>query len=78
MKRNLNVLVVITFFLLMLSTSARAEIFFAYLSSAQEVPTNASTATGYARLVVNEGAGTVSWIVVFNGLSSNQIGRAHV
>ena len=67
-------MVVITFFLLVLSTSARAEIFFAYLSSAQEVPTNASTATGYARLVVNEGAGTVSWTVVFNGLSSNQSG----
>lgn len=53
--------------------SARAEIFTAYLSSAQEVPTNASTATGYARVFVNESAGTLSFIVVFNGLTSNQI-----
>ena len=54
--------------------AARGETFYAYLSSAQEVPTNTSTGTGYARIVVNESALTVSWTVVFNGLSSNQTG----
>ena len=54
--------------------AARGETFYAYLSSAQEVPTNASTGTGYARIVVNESALTVSWTVVFNGLSGNQTG----
>lgn len=54
--------------------AARGETFYAYLSSAQEVPTNASTATGYARIVINESALTVSWTVVFNNLSSNQTG----
>lgn len=36
------------------------------------MPTNASTATGYARVVLNESALTVTWTVVFTGLSSNQ------
>jgi hypothetical protein len=58
--------------LLLLSASARAELFTAYLSSAQEVPTNASTATGYARVFVNEAAGTINFTVVFTGLTSNQ------
>jgi hypothetical protein len=58
--------------LLLLSVSARAEIFTAYLTGAQEVPPAATTATGYARIVVNESAGTLTFTVVFNGLSSNQ------
>ncbi|MBL8183266.1 MAG: CHRD domain-containing protein, partial [Blastocatellia bacterium] len=53
-------------------TTAKAETYYAYLSSAQEVPTNASTGTGYARVVLNESALTVTWNVVFTGLSSNQ------
>lgn len=56
---------------------ARGETFFAYLSSAQEVPTNASTATGFARVFVNEAAGTLSFTVTFTGLSSNQT-AAHI
>ncbi len=55
-----------------LSATAKAETFFAYLSSAQEVPTNASTATGFARVFVNESAGTLTFTVTFTGLSSNQ------
>lgn len=58
--------------LFMAATTAKAETFTAYLSAAQEVPTNASTATGYARVVLNESALTISFTVVFNGLSSNQ------
>lgn len=69
-KSNLSILVAV--FVLLFAASAKAETFFAYLSSAQEVPTNASTATGYARVFLNESAGTISFTVVFNGLSSNQ------
>jgi CHRD domain/FG-GAP-like repeat len=72
MNKKFNVLILIAAFMFVLSTTARAETFYAYLSSAQEVPTNASTATGYARVFVNEAAGTLSFTVVFNGLSSTQ------
>ncbi len=72
MKVNLRNLISIAVFVLMFSAVTKAEIFTAYLSSAQEVPTNASTATGYARIVLNESAGTITYTVVFNGLSSNQ------
>ena len=62
----------IAFFICVLATTTKAETFIAYLSSAQEVPTNASTATGYARVVLNEATGMITFRVVFNGLSSNQ------
>ncbi len=74
MRENLRNLIGIAVFVLIFSTATRAEIFTAYLSSAQEVPTNASTATGYARIVLNESAGTITYTVVFSGLSSNQQG----
>ena len=74
MKRNSLSLVVATFVLAISAVSVRAEIFTAYLTSEQEVPTNPSTAKGYARVIVNESAGTLTWTVVFNGLTSNQIG----
>lgn len=54
------------------SATARAETFYAYLTGAQEVPAVATSATGYARIVLNESAGTVTWTVVYNGLSSAQ------
>ncbi len=73
MKKSFRNFFVLAVFTLMLSATANAEIFTAYLSSAQEVPTNASTATGYARIVVNESTGALTFTVVFNGLSSNQI-----
>ena len=63
-------------FLTMVSFFARlmrAEIFTAYLTTAQEVPSPPTAATGYARVNVNEAAGTLTFVVVFNGLSSNQI-----
>ena len=65
-------MILATLFLTALSGTARAEIFTAYLTPAQEVPPVASTATGYARIVVNEGTGALTFTVVFNGLSSNQ------
>jgi CHRD domain/FG-GAP-like repeat len=73
MRRNSGNFIVLAVFMLMLSAIVKAETFTAYLSSAQEVPTNASTATGYARIVVNESTGALTFTIVFNGLSSNQV-----
>ena len=56
------------------ATTARAEIFFAYLNSAQEVPTNASPATGYARIFLNESALTINYTIVYNGLQGTWSG----
>ena len=58
--------------LVFLSSAARAEVFTAYLTGAQEAPAIATTATGYARIVVNETTGSLTFTVVFNGLSSTQ------
>lgn len=63
--------------LAIVTTTARAETFYAYLTSAQEVPPNASTATGYARIAINESALTINYTIVFNGLQGNQTG-AHI
>jgi len=57
---------------LLFSVTAHAETFTAYLTGAQEVPAVASTATGYARIKVNETTGQLIFTVVFNGLSSTQ------
>ena len=64
---------VVVFFMMSLSAGARAETFYAYLNGAQEVPPVATTATGYARVFVNESTMTLNFTVVFNGLSSAQI-----
>lgn len=75
-KKSAN-LIFIAVVILLVSATVRAETFYAYLSSAQEVPTNASTATGYARIVVNESALTINYTIVFNGLGGAQSG-AHI
>ncbi len=54
------------------ATAINAQTYTANLSSAQEVPANASTATGYARIFLDETAGTITFTVVFNGLTSAQ------
>ncbi|MEO6334683.1 MAG: CHRD domain-containing protein, partial [Pyrinomonadaceae bacterium] len=59
-------------FVASLSANVNAETFYAYLNGAQEVPAVATSATGYARVVVNEAAGTLTFTVVFNNLSSAQ------
>lgn len=59
-------------FVFLFSVTGRAETFFAYLNGAQQVPPAATTATGYARVVLNESAGTITFTVVFNGLTSAQ------
>lgn len=58
--------------ILVLPGAGRAETFYAYLNGAQEVPVVATSATGYARVVINESTGSLTFTVVFNGLSSNQ------
>ncbi len=55
----------------------RAENFTANLTGAQEVPPAATNATGYARVFLNETAGTISFTVVFNGFSMAQT-AAHI
>lgn len=60
------------FVILVSATAVRAETFHAYLSGAQEVPAVATSATGYARIVLNETAGTISYTVVFRNFSSAQ------
>ncbi|MGB7202850.1 MAG: CHRD domain-containing protein [Pyrinomonadaceae bacterium] len=75
--KKINILAFVLVVLAIGSTTARAETFYAYLSSAQEVPTNASAATGYARIVVNESTLTINYTIVFNGLQGAQSG-AHI
>jgi len=77
MKVNLRNLVVIAVFMLVFSATSKAEIFTAYLTGAQEVPAVATTATGYARIVVNESTGALTFTVVFNGLAGTQ-NNAHI
>ena len=72
MRSSLNSFIIIAVFILTLSAAAKAEIFTAYLSGAQENPAVPTTATGYARIVVNESTGSLTFTVVFNNLSSNQ------
>lgn len=64
-------LLTVAFVVLVSATTARAESFFAYLSGAQEVPPVATTARGYARVFLNESAGTITYTVVYTGLGSN-------
>jgi hypothetical protein len=54
------------------AATAKAEIFTAYLNGAQQVPVAATSGTGYARIILNESAGTITFTVVFNGLTSAQ------
>ena len=64
---------VVAFFMMSLSTSARAETFYGYLNGAQESPPVATTATGYCRVFVNESTMTLNFTLVYNGLTSAQI-----
>jgi len=55
-----------------LFSSAQAEIFtrVAVLTGTQEVPPNATTASGYARFVIDTAANTISYRIAYTGLSS--------
>lgn len=58
---------------LFVAAAINAQTYTANLSSAQEVPTNSSTATGYARIFLDETAGTINFTVSFSGLTSAQV-----
>jgi hypothetical protein len=73
MKQKMYFSAILAVLFCALSVSVRAETFTAYLNGAQEVPGVATSATGYARVVVNQSAGTLTFTVVFTNLSSAQI-----
>lgn len=68
----LRTIVPVAAFAFFLPVSVSAETFTAYLTSAQEVPSNASTARGFARVFLNEATGTITFRITFSGLGSNQ------
>lgn len=72
-KRSINFIFVLVFVFMLMSTTAKAEIFFAYLTPAQEVPPVASTGSGYCRVFVNEATLSLDFTLVFNGMTSAQI-----
>ncbi len=72
MNKRSSALIFAFLVILIGSARARAETFYAYLSGAQESPAVATTARGYARVVVNEGAGSYTFTLVFSGLTSTQ------
>jgi hypothetical protein len=77
MSKRFSSLVIVAVFVFILATTAKAEMFSAYLEGRQEVPATGSTATGYARILVNESTMQITYTVVFNNLSSAQNG-AHI
>lgn len=58
--------------LLVFSATTRAQSFTVYLNSAQEVPSNASTATGRGRIVLDRTTNMITFTISFTGLSSAQ------
>ena len=72
MKKQFTNFIVGLVFVLMLSATVNAETFHAYLTGAQENPPVTTNGSGYARVVLNESAGTISFTVVYNNLSSAQ------
>ncbi|MDM7922301.1 MAG: CHRD domain-containing protein [Pyrinomonadaceae bacterium] len=70
-------LALIAITLLAVCVPAFGQIYMANLSPGQEVPPVSSNATGSARLTLDAAAGTLSYTVVFSGLSSTQT-AAHI
>lgn len=72
MSKRFNSLIIVAVFVFIFSASVKAETFFAYLEGRQEVPPVSTSAKGYARVFLDETAGTITFRVVFNNLSSTQ------
>ena len=72
MSRRFSSIVLVAVFVFILSATAKAEILFAYLEGRQEVPAVATSARGYARIFVNESTMQITYVVVFQNLSSAQ------
>ena len=77
MKNKLNISIMLTLLVLVMSATANAESYFAYLTSAQEVPTNASTGRGYARMTYDPATKTLNLSGVYSGMSS-AVAAAHI
>ena len=72
MRKSFLSIFAVVFFVVSFSANANAETFYAYLTGAQEVPPTATSATGYARVVIDESSGSLTYTVVFSNLSSTQ------
>ncbi|HMS39689.1 MAG TPA: CHRD domain-containing protein [Pyrinomonadaceae bacterium] len=72
MNKNFSSLMIVGVFVFIFATTANAENFFAYLEGRQENPAVTTAATGYARVFLNETAGTITYQVVYNNLGSTQ------
>ena len=72
MKATLNLLI-LTLVLFGLNGAAQAATYYTgTLNSAQEVPTNSSTAVGFGRVTLNDAETQITVSLIFSGLSSNQ------
>jgi len=67
MKKINHLTLLIAYFAIM-ATTTRAETFYAYLTGAQEVPAVVTSASGFARIVVNESTMTINYTIVYNNL----------
>ncbi len=72
MNKRFSSLMIVAIFVFIFASTANAEYFFAYLEGRQENPGVATTATGYARVFLDSTAGTITYRVVYNGLSAAQ------
>ena len=72
MNKKVGNFIAIAFLVFLCAATAKAETFTAYLNGAQEVPGVATSATGYARVFVDEATMTLNFTVVFNNFSSAQ------
>ncbi len=65
--------------LLLVSLPAQALPYFsASMSGLNEVPANASTATGFTRIYLNQGANTLQVFVTYSGLTGGTPAAAHI
>src|SRR3954464_5442783 len=77
-KRFFSLIVALTILALLSITAAAQQVFVANLTSAQEVPTNASTGTGVATVTLNAAETQITVNVNYSGLTSNaNMGHIH-
>jgi hypothetical protein len=79
MKVTLNLLILILTIIGLSGTASAATYFTGNLSAAQEVPTNASTGTGFGRVTLNDAETQITASVYYSGLTSpgTTVGHIH-
>jgi CHRD domain/FG-GAP-like repeat len=79
MKVTLNLLILILAIIGLSGTASAATYFTGNLSAAQEVPTNASTGTGFGRVTLNDAETQITASVYYSGLTSpgTTVGHIH-